>query len=82
MNFITLNEDEQKYAEKSIIKILPAAIFDLMLAVKFLKNPVDILSFKIRYPNDIILFIMGLMLRVFLALFKKIMLRRFYGMYK
>ena len=82
MNFITLNEDEQRYAKKSIIKILPVAIFDLMLAVKVLKNKVDILSFKIRYPDDILLFIMGLMLRVFLALFKKIMLRRFYGMYK
>tara|TARA_B100001250_G_C19699526_1_gene744122 strand:- start:51 stop:299 length:249 start_codon:yes stop_codon:yes gene_type:complete len=82
MNFITLNEDEQKYAQKSIIKILPAALFDLMLAVKVLKNRVDILSFKIRYPDDIILFIMGILLRLFLALFKKIMLRRFYGMYK
>jgi len=82
MNFITLNEDEQKYAQKSIIKILPGAILDLMLAVKVFKNKVDILSFKIRYPDDIVLFIMGVALRLFLALFKKIMLRRFYGMYK
>ena len=82
MNFITLNEDEQKYASKSLVKILPLALLDLLLAVKVFKNNVDILSFKIRYPNDYIVFIMGIMLRVFLALFKKIMLRRFYGMYK
>ena len=34
MNFITLNEDEQKYASKSLVKILPLALLDLLLAVK------------------------------------------------
>ena len=53
MNFITLNEDEQKYAEKSIIKILPAAICLYLVLTTFPSYFLSNISLTIQ-PADLI----------------------------
>lgn len=80
MKYITLTEDEQKYALGSIPKILPSALFELLIAIKVLRTKKDLLSIFFRFPNDKVIFVLGVVLRIILDLFKKIMLRRFYKM--
>ena len=80
MKYITLSEDEQKYAWGSIPKLLPTALFELLIAIKVLRTKQDLLSVFVRFPKDKMIFILGIILRIMLDLFRKIMLRRFYKM--
>ena len=82
MDYITLSKEEQYYALGSIPKLLPTALFELLIAIKLLRTKKDLLSIFIRWPDDYIVFILGLILRIVLSIFKKVMLRRFYNMYK